>query len=107
MDYQKFILVGNVTNDAKIQKSKKGDMSFATFSVGAKNSKDRTSFFPVVVFGKLGESLVSYVSKGRKVLIEGHIEVSDVGRFNIVAERVILGNLPKTPTPVKKTETTK
>jgi single-stranded DNA-binding protein len=107
MDYQKFILVGNTTNDARIQKSKKGDMSFATFSVGAKNSKDRTSFFPVVVFGKLGESLVSYVTKGRKVLIEGHIEVSTVGRFNVVAERVILGALPKAPEPVKKTETTK
>jgi hypothetical protein len=55
----------------------------------------------------LGESLVSHVTKSRKVLIEGHIEVSDVGRFNIVAERVILGALPKAPVTVKKPETTK
>jgi len=47
------------------------------------------------------------VTKGRKVLIDGHIEVSDAGRFNIVAERVILGSLPKPPTPVKKAESTK
>lgn len=108
MDYQMFILVGNVTKDAKIQKSKKGNISFATFSVGAKNSKERTSFFPVVIFGNLGESLAPHVTKGRKVLIEGHIEVSDVGRFNVIAERVVLGHLPKTTTePVKEPEKTK
>ena len=42
MDYQKFILVGNASTDAKIQKSKKGDVSFATFGVGVKSGKDRT-----------------------------------------------------------------
>jgi len=105
MDYQKFIIVGNVTNDAKTQKSKKGDMSFATFTIGAKNNKERSSFFPIVVFGKLGDSLVSYVTKGRKVLVDGHIEVSaTTGRFNVVAERVLLGSLPKAPAPVKETE---
>ena len=107
MDYQKFILIGNVAIDARLQKSKKGDVSFAAFSVGAKNNMDRTSFFPVVVFGKLGESLVTYVTKGRKVLIDGHIEVSNAGHFNVVAERVVLGSLPKPPTPVKKPEPTK
>ena len=107
MDYQKFIIIGNATDDAKIQKSKRGDVTFATFSLGAKNSNDRTSFFPVVVFGKLGEALVSKVTKGRKVFVDGHIEVSNIGRFNVVAERVILGALPQAPKSVKKTEATK
>ncbi len=107
MDYQKIILVGNASNDAKTQKSKVGDVSFTTFSVAVKNSKDRTSFFPVVAFGKLGDSLVTYVKKGRQLLVEGHIEVSDIGRFNIVADRIILGVLPQTPKPIEKTEKTK
>ena len=107
MDYQKFIMIGNATDDAKIQKSKKGDVTFATFSLGAKNTSNRTSFFPVVVFGKLGEALVSKVTKGRKVFVDGHIETSDIGRFNVVAERVILGALPQAQKPVKKAETSK
>ena len=33
MNYQKVILVGNVTKDAKRQTSKKGDIHFTTFSL--------------------------------------------------------------------------
>ena len=35
-----------------------------------------------------------YIAKGRQVLIEGHIEPSNMGRFNIVADRVVLGSAP-------------
>jgi single-stranded DNA-binding protein len=107
MDYQKFILFGNASTDAKSQKSKKGDVSFTTFGVGVKNNNDRTSFFRVVVFGKLGESLVSYITKGRQVLVEGHIEVSEMVHFNVISERVVLGALPKETKPVEKTEKAK
>jgi single-stranded DNA-binding protein len=91
VDYQKLIVAGNTLNDAKIQKSKSGEVTYAIFSVGVGNSANRTTFFPVVVFGKLGDSLVSYLTKGRQVLVEGHVELSNFGRFNVVAERVILG----------------
>ena len=95
MDYQKLILVGNASSDAKLQKSKKGDVSFMTFSMGVKNGKGRSSFFPVVVFGNLGNSLVKYVTKGRQILAEGRIEVNDSGRFNVVADRIVLGASPQ------------
>jgi single-stranded DNA-binding protein len=107
MDYQKFILVGNASSDAKIQKSKKGDVSFATFGVGVKSGKDRTTFFPVVVFGKLGEALSPYIVKGRQVLIEGRVEMNNIGRFNIVADQVVLGSLPQGSKPEVKPEQTK
>ena len=107
MDYQKFILVGNASSDAKILKSKKGDVSFATFGVGVKGSKDRTSFFPVVVFGKLGESLTPYIAKGRQVLIEGRIELGTAGRFNVIADRVMLGSTPQKPKTEEKPAETK
>ncbi|HEY9078062.1 MAG TPA: single-stranded DNA-binding protein [Anaerolineaceae bacterium] len=94
MNYQKFVLVGNASTDAQVRKSKVGDITFASFGVGVSNSKDRTSFFPVVVFGQLGEAIAKQVTKGRQVLVEGRIEVSG-GRFNIVADRVVLGVLPQ------------
>lgn len=104
MDYQKLILAGNASCDAKMLKSKKGDISFAAFSIGIRNSSNHTTFFPVVVFGKLGESLLKYLTKGRQVMVEGHVELSNMGRFNVVAERVVLG-VPATATgPVAPAE---
>jgi len=104
MDYQKLILSGNASTDAKTQKSKKGDVSFMTFGLAVKNSKGRTSFFPVVVFGNLGDALVTYVTKGRQVLVEGHIEVSSQGNFNVVAEHVSLGVAPAEQKAIQKEE---
>ena len=106
MNYQKLVLVGNASTNAQLHKSKKGDISFASFGVGVSNSKERTSFFPVVVFGQLGEALVKQITKGRQVLVEGRIEVNE-GRFNVIADRVVLGVLPQAAKPVenvKKTE---
>jgi hypothetical protein len=61
----------------------------------------------VVVFGKLGESLTPYIAKGRQVLIEGRIELGTAGRFNIVADRVVLGSVLQAPKSKEKTEETK
>ena len=38
------------------------------------------------------EAVVEYITKGRQLLVEGRIEASDSGRFNIVADTVRLGN---------------
>ena len=104
MNYQKVILVGNATRDAERHKSKKGDVSYTTFSVRVGDTKDRTTFFPVTVFGKQGEAIAEYVTKARLVLVEGRIEVSDTGRFNVVADRVrlagpiiVIGRAKKAP----------
>ncbi len=101
------ILVGNASSAAKIQKSEKGDVSFMTFSMGVKNGKNRTSFFPVVVFDNLGNSLVTYVTRDRQIVVEERIEVSDSDRFNIVADKVVLGLLPKEPKLADKTRKNK
>lgn len=104
MDYQKLILAGNITNDAKMLKSKKGDITFAAFNMGIRNSANRATYFPVVVFGKLGESLLQYLVKGRQVMVDGHVELSNMGRFNVVAERVILGVPAQAKEPVATIE---
>ena len=91
MDYQKLILVGNTTSNAQRRTSKAGDVAYTTFGVGVSDVKGRTIFFPVTVFGEHGEALVEYLAKGRQVLVEGRIEVTQNGHFNVVADRVVLG----------------
>ena len=92
MNYQRIILVGNATTDAEGKTSKKGDVNFTTFSVGVSGGKDRTTYFPVVVFGeKLAGVAKSYITKGRQVLVEGRIQVDEQRRFNVVADNIQLG----------------
>jgi single-stranded DNA-binding protein len=108
MDYQKLIVAGNATGDAQRRTSKKGDVTYTTFGVGVSDGANRPTFFPVAVFGKEGEALASRVTKGCPVLVEGRVEVSPGGRFNVVAERVRLGPAraeqakPAAPPPAAK-----
>jgi len=101
MDYQKIILVGNVTSDSQKRTSKSGDVSFVTFSLAVGDRKDQVNFFPVTVFGKLGEALLEHITKGRQVLVEGRVNVSEKGRFNIIADQIRLGAKPKEDQPEK------
>ena len=91
MNFQKIIVAGNVTNDAKRRTAKKGDLVYTTFSVGVSDSKGRTTFFPVTVFGNQADVMAKLITKGRQVLVEGRVEVSDKGRFNIIGTGVKLG----------------
>ena len=101
MNYQRLVLVGNATDDAQRLTSKNGDVSYTTFGVGVSDGKDRTTFFPIVVFGKRGEAVAEYITKGRQVLIDGRVEVCDKGHFSVVADRVRLGSRP-TATKISK-----
>ena len=104
MDYQKIILVGNATKDAKKQQSKDGEVTFTTFSIGVGESKGKTTFFPIIAFGKLGEKIASLIVKGHQVLVEGRIDVNDKGFFNVVANHIRLGSTPSPNQTVKKAE---
>lgn len=102
MNYQKIILAGNATKDAKRQHSKKGDVEFTTFSVAVGDGKDKTTFFPVVAFGKLGEKVAALIVKGHQVLVEGRIDVNEKGYFSVIASQIRLGSAPSPIQPVKK-----
>ena len=71
MNYQKLIIVGNATNDAERRTSKDGSVSYTTFGVGVSRGKDASTFFPVTVFGKHGQAVAEYITKGRQLLVEG------------------------------------
>ena len=91
MNYQRVIFAGNATDNPQRQKAKEGKQGFTTLSVGVGDLKDRTTFFPVIVFGKLGEAVAKYVAKGREVLVDGRLDVNENGRFRVVADRVQFG----------------
>jgi single-strand DNA-binding protein len=94
MNYQRIILAGNAAGDAQLRKSKDGDVTFASFRVGVADSKNRTTFFPIVLFGKSAEALAKLITKGREILVEGRFQVAE-DRFDVVADRVELGGSSK------------
>ena len=95
MNYQKIVLVGNATKNAERQTSKDGKVDYTTFRVGVSDGKENTTFFPVTVFGKLGESVAEYITKGRQILVEGRVQIGDNGRCNIVADQIRFGAKPE------------
>lgn len=100
MNYQKIIVAGNATGDAQARQSKKGDVSFTTFSVAVSSGKDKSTFFPVSAFGKTGELAATHITKGRQVLVEGRVEVGENYHFNLVADRIVFGKTPVPKEPV-------
>ena len=95
MNYQSITVVGNVTADAEKKVSQKGDVEYTTFDVAVSDGKEKTTFFPVVVFGDFSDTVAKYVTKGREVLVSGRIRVGDKGRFSVVADTVRFGNDPQ------------
>lgn len=95
MNYQKLIVVGNVTRDAERKTSKKGDVDYTTFSVAVNDSKDRTTYFPITLFGRMSETLTEYITKGRQILVEGRVSIGEKGYFSVIADRVELGFAPR------------
>ncbi len=106
MNYQKFIAIGNAATSAQMRKSKSGDLIFAAFQMAVTGLKDHTMFFPVVIFGKQGEAIVKYITKGRHVLVEGRVDLNN-NRFNVIADRVMLGSAPQAQKSEEKKVDTK
>ncbi len=104
MDYQKIILVGNATKDAKRHKSKESEVEFTTFSLAVGDRKDNTTFFPVVAFGKLGEKVAVLIIKGQQVIVEGRITINEKGFFNVIASQIRLGAKPSPDQSAEKAE---
>ncbi len=95
MNYQKLIIAGNVTRNAERRTSQAGDVDYTTFSVAVSDSKDRTTFFPITLFGRMGETLTEYITKGRHILVEGRVSIGENGYFSVIADRVELGSAPR------------
>jgi len=78
-DLNHVVLIGRLTRDAEI-KYTAGGQAVCKFSIAVNRRKkvgdqweDEANFFDIVLWGKQGESLQSYLVKGKMVGIEGEL----------------------------------
>ncbi len=81
MNYNKAVIVGNLTRDPETRTIPSGQ-PVASFAIATNriwndkegNRQEATEFHNVVAFGKLADICSRYLNKGRLVLIEGRIQ---------------------------------
>ncbi len=81
MNFNKAIIVGNLTRDPEVRTTTNGQ-PIASFSIATNrvwtgqdgNKQEATEFHNIVAFGKLADICSKYLNKGRLVLIEGRIQ---------------------------------
>lgn len=111
MDLNKVMIIGRLTRDPEVRTTPQG-VSVTNFSLATSrvwkdaqgNQQDRTEYHNVVAWRRLGEICAQYLTKGRQVYIEGHLQTrswdDQVGkkqyRTEIVADNMImLGSRPE------------
>ena len=68
-------IAGNVGKDATLKTLQNGD-KVLSFSVAVDNGRDKDStWYDCSLFGKRGESLGQYITKGSKVSVMGRLSV--------------------------------
>lgn len=79
--FNKVILMGNLTRDVEMRTTPSGQ-SVANFSLAVSRSwkgqdgqqQEQTSFINCVAWGKAGEIIAQYVSKGNSLLVSGRLD---------------------------------
>ena len=75
----KVILVGRLTRDPEVRYTQKGT-AVASFSIAVNTGfgeNKRADFVPIVVWDKLAEVCGNNLTKGRNVLVEGRLQISE------------------------------
>lgn len=81
-DFNQVIVMGNLTRDPELRTTPSGQ-SVASFAVATNRSwqdassgerKDAVEYHEIVAWGKLGELVSNYLSKGRRVLVVGRLQ---------------------------------
>ncbi|MDX9982299.1 MAG: single-stranded DNA-binding protein [Lentisphaeria bacterium] len=80
MSFNKVIMIGNLTRDPAMRYTSGGaavcECGLAVnrkFSTAGGETREEVAFIDVTVWGKQGESLAQYMTKGSQVLVEGRI----------------------------------
>jgi single-strand DNA-binding protein len=81
-NYNKVILIGNLTRDPELRFSSKG-MAIAKISLAINRNwrdasgeaKEETTFVDIDAFGKQAETLGQYMKKGRPLMVEGRLRL--------------------------------
>jgi len=80
-DLNKVMLIGRITSDIEVKKMGNSDVSVANITLvtnrAYKNASwekiEEAEFHKCVVFGKLADMMWQYLTKGRKIFIEGRL----------------------------------
>ena len=81
MAFNKVILMGNLTADPELRTTPNGQ-NLASFTLAINRTwnstngerQEETSFISCTAWGKTGETISKYVSKGRQLLVSGRLQ---------------------------------
>jgi len=78
-DINRVTLVGRLTRDAEVRVTQ-GGMQITKFGIAINRRRkqgdqwvDEASFFDVVIFGRMGEAVSRYLTKGKQVGVDGEL----------------------------------
>ena len=71
----KVIIVGRLTKDPELKYTPNGGTAICRITVAVARAfkKDETDFINCVAFGKTGETITQYLTKGRQIALAGNI----------------------------------
>lgn len=69
---KQIIIAGNITRDAELRTTQNGD-KVAGFSVAVNDRKKQATYFDVGLWGRRGEALCQYLTKGASVTVCGDL----------------------------------
>lgn len=79
-DINKVIIIGNLTRDAELSYTQSG-FALLKFSIAVNRRRkqgdqwvDETSFFDITMFGSRGEAIANYMTKGKKIAVDGQLQ---------------------------------
>ena len=86
MDFQKIILAGEIVNEPEFEKTKEGVIGLIKFEMAVKHFTEERIIFSVVVTTVLEDVDHKGVAKGREVIVEGIINIDQVGEWIVEAD---------------------
>lgn len=95
----KIFIQGRLTANPELRKTTKNELSVCNFTIANEifvNGEKRVDFYKVVAWGKTAEIVFKNFPKGRPILIDGHLSVSEYTdksgnsrrSIEIIAERI-------------------
>jgi single-strand DNA-binding protein len=86
MGYQRFVCLGNVTNDPEIRPV--GESEVAKFSVAVNGFKDSVEYFDLEWWNPNGA--MAYVQKGSPILVEGELQTQSWERDGVKRKKTVV-----------------
>lgn len=72
----KVVLHGRLARDVELRTTNSGkSVAQVSIAVNRRGKDGGADFIPLVIWGQLAETFARYLSKGREVLVEGHMQV--------------------------------